>query len=82
MFTVEIKINGTMIVHIYGLNKCEITDTGETKYDYEIYEVSTRQVKSGSINHFRSKGVAPLVASILLDSEKEKENEVLLGLRK
>jgi hypothetical protein len=68
MFTVEIKINGTLINHIYGRNEGPSHDGLGDQYRYELYEVETRQVNNGRVTHKRSDGINKLVAAILLDA--------------
>ena len=67
MFTVEIKINGSLINHIYGHNEGSSPDGRGDQYRYELYEVETRAVKNGRVTHKRSDGINKLVAAILLD---------------
>jgi hypothetical protein len=66
MFSVEIKINGAMIIHIYGHNKGS-NGAGKTLYDYEVYEVASRALAKGEVAHERSAGIAPLLVKILKD---------------
>ena len=72
MFTVELKINGTLIAHVYGHNEGFDEKTGDYKYRYEYYEVESRKVTNGIITHDRKKGLNALVSSILTHAEKEK----------
>ncbi len=68
MFTVEIRINGSLISHIYGQNRGM---TGElTNYAYEYYEPETRNLKKGTVQHDRDAGITPLITKILNDLEK------------
>lgn len=71
MFTVEIKINGALISHIYGHNEGDVTP-GECKYRYEYYETETRKVVNGNVRHKRNKGIRNLINSILTDVDKKK----------
>lgn len=64
MFTVELKINGTMIGHIYGHNE-GLEDEGLTKYSWEYYRIESRKVTSGTVLHHRDDGLESLVAKIL-----------------
>jgi hypothetical protein len=66
MFTVEIKINGTMIGHIYGHNEGDLAN-GKCKYRYEYYEIEKRKVRNGMVEHARTDGIRQLVAAILND---------------
>jgi hypothetical protein len=72
MFTVEIRINGTLINHIYGHNEGDSTKPGEDSYRYELYEVETRKVTNGTVTHARRNGINALIRDILTDSEKMK----------
>lgn len=67
MFTFEIRINGSLIAHIYGHNEGEIDKKGQTKYSYEYYEPTTRRIVSGTVRHKRGDGIRPLVTTILKD---------------
>ena len=67
MFTVEIKINGSLINHIYGHNEGPAPVGLGDQYRYELYEVEKRDVKNGRVTHKRSDGINKLVAAILLD---------------
>lgn len=70
MFTLEIRINGTMLVHVYGHNEGEINDANQTKYRYELYRLDSREVVNGEVWHYRHEGIEPLIASILMDVKK------------
>ena len=72
MFSIEIKINGSMIGHIYGRN---IGNTGaKDQYIYEYYEPELRKVISGNVNHKRSNGIRELLAVILKDIKQREPN--------
>lgn len=73
MFTVEIRINGSMIGHIYGHNEGDTADG--CKYRYEYYEPETRKLIKGNIEHKRSKGIRQLITQILNDIEKPEPKE-------
>jgi hypothetical protein len=68
MFTVEIKINGALIAHIYGRN---ITSSdhpaAKDLYQYEYYQTETHKVQNGKVAHARDAGIIPLVSLILKD---------------
>jgi len=66
MFSVELKINGSMISHIYGKNVKD-DGSGYYLYDYEYYQPETRGLKTGSLRHKRDAGLARLVRDILTD---------------
>jgi len=65
MFTVEIKINGALISHIYGHNQGD--SPKGCKYRYEYYETETRKIVNGTVIHARQKGIRELVNAILSD---------------
>lgn len=69
MFTVEIKINGSLIGHIYGHNEGDLPN-GESKYRYEYYETESRKVVNGNVTHKRHHGIRQLVNAILTDVDK------------
>ena len=70
MFTVEIKINGSMIIHIYGHNESETDSSGRDKYSFEYYEVETKKIQSGTIYHNRGDGICKLIELILTAKKK------------
>ena len=71
MLSVELKINGMLIYHIYARNVSS-KDFGECNYLYEFYEIESREVKNGEVSHFRQDGLSKLVAKILEDMETRK----------
>lgn len=78
MFTTEIKINGTMIIHIYGVNETRSAFRGEDNiYRYEYYRVEDREIKNGKVAHKREDGIEKLLIKIFQDAIaiKEEENE-------
>ena len=70
MFSVEIKINGSMIAHIYGHNTSTFNEKGETIYDYELYEVNkeVKALRYGKVSHKRGDGIFELVKKICAES--------------
>ena len=68
MFTVEIRVNGTLINHIYGRNVRDITP-GVSDYHYECYTAESGKVVCGSVHHARKDGINKLVSLILAGSE-------------
>lgn len=66
MFTFEIRINGSLVGHIYGRNKGAVGN-GEHCYDYEHYEPEKRVVRPGTVRHAQKDGINKLVARILAD---------------
>lgn len=69
MFTVELKINGSLIGHIYGRNMGQVT-SGETKYEYDYYDVDRREQTKGELLFQREDGIRALVAAILSNEDK------------
>lgn len=67
MFTFEIRINGSLIGHIYGHNESRTDDEGRDEYSYEYYETGTRKLIKGTVFHRRVEGIRPLVTKILTD---------------
>jgi hypothetical protein len=66
MFTVELRVNGTMVSHIYGRNIAPAC-SGKHRYEYEYYEIERRQTHRGVVEHRRESGIRALIASILED---------------
>ena len=64
MFTVEIKINGTLIGHVYGHNT-GVKDRGETLYDWHYYSTEGGNVVKGKAHHKRENGINALVSEVL-----------------
>ena len=64
MFTIEIKINGSLIGHIYGINKGDGPNK-TTRYNYEYYEPEIRRLITGSVLHKRENGIRVLIELIL-----------------
>jgi len=71
MFTVEIKINGSLIAHVYGHNTGRMTG-GKSDYDWHYYSTEKGTVISGQLSHFRVLGMNALIGDIL---EKVRQNE-------
>ena len=80
MFTIELRVNGTLVTHVYGRN---VTDernergvgaqdvaNGADVYDYELYETESRRVTNGTVTHKRNDGIRALAAKILRDVER------------
>jgi hypothetical protein len=77
MFSVEIKINSTLISHIYGHNEGEVS-SGETKYVYRFYSPEEKPcLKEGYVLHFRNSGINKLIGKIL-DNVEEKNMKIKL----
>ena len=71
MFTFEIRINGTLIGHIYGHNEDRYDKEGRTEYAYEYYDVETRKQIKGKVFHHRKDGIRKLVKLILEDTDRK-----------
>lgn len=70
MFTAEIRVNGTLVAHLYGRN---VGESGELhKYDYEYYQTAEGGLKMGSVIHDQEDGIAALVSKILAHQNKLK----------
>ena len=67
MFTTEIRMNGTLLAHVYGRNVGR--DGEETLYTYEYYETESRQVRTGEVKHVCEEGIRKLIILILEDVE-------------
>ena len=74
MFSVEVKINGVLIGHLYGHNNGHMESdalSDKCLYSYEYYEPGTgKEVKRGNITHKRDDGAAKLVSEIFKKLEK------------
>ena len=66
MFTIEIKINGAMIGHIYGHNEGLAPEgKGESVYSWEYYRPEMRSIQHGKLLHKRDDGIESLICKIL-----------------
>ena len=72
MFSFEIRVNGSLITHIYGHNEDKSTSDG-TLYTYEHYRVASRKLVCGTVTHHPSDGIDTLVIKIMEDV-REQEN--------
>lgn len=66
MFTFEVRINGSLISHVYGRNVGP-DDDGKTRYAYEYYEAESRKVSSGHVAYRSEEGIRGLLVTILND---------------
>lgn len=74
MMTAEIRINGSMISHIYIRNiSSEFSVDGMNLYKYEYYQPETGEVKTGEIKFKRDKGALTLVRDIINKMEAKNE---------
>ncbi len=66
MISVELKVNGVMVGHIYARN---ITPSnkivGFNLYHWEYYTPEAREVLKGKVKHKREAGIGVLVGKIL-----------------
>lgn len=72
MFTVEIRINGSLVSHIYGVNvthECAVNDSKGDCYECQVYDVEKRASRDVSVRHHRRDGINALVAKILNKTE-------------
>ena len=72
MFTVEIRINGSLVSHIYGVNVTDshpINNGKGDRYDCQVYDVEKRASRDVSVRHHRRDGINALVAKILNKTE-------------
>jgi len=71
MFTAEIKINGTLIGHVYGRNLDE-TKNGRDHYTFEYYAPENPgDVVTGKVWHKYDDGMRKLLIKILQEVEKK-----------
>jgi hypothetical protein len=70
MFTVEIRINGTQIGHIYGQNM-SVEGVENCEYNYEYYETGTGNIVSGTVHHNLKDKIRILITKILDEVDKE-----------
>jgi len=75
MLSVEIRVNGEMIVHVYGRRLCGSDDYSDEPclYSYRLYRPSPGVVRDGTVLHTRSGGAEVLVRKILEDVNVESE---------
>jgi len=72
MFTVEIRVNGSLVACATGQNTGWATEEGEGVYDYEYYQPSLEKkvkskIKRGQVYHNKSDGIRKLVSAVLKD---------------
>jgi len=68
MFTIEMRVNGTLIAHVYGRNVGDGRSEGLTQYFYELYRAGNRKLITGDVEHKRENGIEALVVKILADA--------------
>lgn len=82
MLTTEVRVNGTLIAHLYARNTCSCSvdllrarNSHECSYTYEYYEVESGKLRIGEVQHDRSAhSFRGLLVKILKDVEKEPED--------
>lgn len=78
MFSVEIRINGEMISHIYGHNIKHLKGDW-FMYDYQFYSMDNdkKKFKQGTVKHRRNKdSINILIGKILSDVKKDEKNSL------
>ena len=70
MFTADIRINGTMVVHIYGRNTGERDKNGKTIYKVDFYQPEKPMLDQLIILHDRNDGINTLIIECLKEAEK------------
>ena len=64
MMTVEIKINGCLIGHIYAVNEGYVN--GKYRYRFDYYDVGKAELKKGNrVLHKRDDGALVLTKKII-----------------
>jgi len=72
MFSVELRVNGSLIGHIYGRNVTQQSSRKEEdEYAYEYYEPEQALLIKGRVSHSRPNGLRRLVQLILNDVDAE-----------
>jgi hypothetical protein len=75
MFTVEIKVNGSIVNAIDAHNTGRINADGLTRYDYRMarFPIDQRLVQThhGNVHHRREDGIERLVEKIIAHSLKK-----------
>ncbi len=71
MLSVELKVNGVMVGHIYGRNISgnDHMYCSEHIYRWEYYKPEQRQMVSGTVKHIRDDGIEKLISLILKEVE-------------
>jgi len=65
MFTVELRVNGALVGHVYGRNVGDGAQ-GRDRYAWEYYEPELGgRLLTGVVEHLRSDGLAKLAAKVL-----------------
>ncbi len=72
MLSCEIKVNGSMVGHIYARNITGslYSERSAHEYMWEYYRPEQRKVISGTCTHVRKAGIEKLVSIILSEVDK------------
>lgn len=72
MLTVELKVNGTMVGHIYARNVTGTKHLGNQNhlYHWEYYRPEQRTLRQGTVTHVRDDGIEQLISIILSEVDK------------
>ena len=81
MFTIEYRINGTIIGVVYGHNDGLDANRQDKKqevcrYTWRYHDIGDGVVYKGEISHDRAAGLLVLVAKITIEAEKQKASKV------
>ena len=76
MFSIEIKVNGGLVVYVYGQNMGLNGDLSDFvhKYKYNYFRPSDAEVTSGEVEHKMADGIESLGLKILQDIMKSKSS--------
>jgi hypothetical protein len=77
MFTAELKINGLLVGHLYGVNKGPVVSEQVNDlchYEYHYYDTESGTVVHGNLVYRQSNGLPALVSECLTDA-KDKRND-------
>lgn len=73
MFSVEIRINGNLVSHLYGQNMIDIDDDKKCRYRYVYHRVDKLDSTEGNVSHKHDDGIEKLLQIVLKDMEKRKD---------
>ena len=72
MFTVEIRINGSLLIHVYGHNAHVYGNNtgrrdvdGLSLYNYVICRTESGKIASGVVEHRHNDGIEALIVKIM-----------------
>jgi len=69
MFTMEIRVNGTMIGHVYGRN-LSTDSSGKSKYKIDYYKPELPKLLTTTLYHKRDDGIEKLVETIMQEVQE------------